>query len=87
MEKTEVETTGEEWETSRASVGADRPTLMRQVTDFSRRKPKTERKKTMDDWILDSDWEPETVEFSEDELETLEMAIEFFLDGYCDGEE
>ena len=42
----------------------------------------------MDDWILDSDWwEPETVEFSEAELETLEMAIEFFLDGYCDVEE
>jgi len=42
----------------------------------------------MDDWILDSDWwEPETVEFSEDELETLEMTLEFFLDGYCDGEE
>jgi len=42
----------------------------------------------MDDWIiLDSDIEPETVEFSEEELETLEMAIEFFLNGYCDGEE
>ena len=44
-----------------------------------------------DDWILDfdSDWEPETVEFSEEELEALEMAIEaieFFLDD-CDGEE
>ena len=38
----------------------------------------------MDDWILDSDFEPETVEFSDDELETLEMAIEFFLDGYCE---
>lgn len=38
-----------------------------------------------DDWILDSDIEPETVEFSEEELETLEMMIEFFLDGY--GEE
>ena len=35
----------------------------------------------MDDWILD--WEPETVEFSEEELEALEMAIEF----YCDVEE
>ena len=41
----------------------------------------------MDDLILDSDWEPETVEFSEEELETLEMTLEFFLDGYCDGEE
>ena len=41
----------------------------------------------MDDWILDSDLEPETVEFSEEELERLEMAIEFFLDGYSDGEE
>ena len=41
----------------------------------------------MDDWILDSDIEPETVEFSEEELEVLEMAIEFFLNGYCDGEE
>ena len=39
----------------------------------------------MDDWILDSD--PETVEFSEDELEALEMVIEFFLDGYSAGEE
>ena len=48
-------------------------------------KPQTERKKTMDDWILD--WEPETVEFSEDELADLEMAIEFFLDGYCESEE
>ena len=38
-----------------------------------------------DDWILD--WEPETVEFSEEELETLEMALEFFLDGYCESEE
>ena len=36
----------------------------------------------MDDWIFD--WEPETVEFSEEELETLEMTIEFFLDGYCE---
>ena len=43
----------------------------------------------MDDWILDSDIESETMEFSEEELEALEMAIEFFLDGYsdCDGEE
>jgi hypothetical protein len=42
----------------------------------------------MDDLILDSDWwEPETVEFSEEELETLEMALEFFLDGYCESEE
>ena len=40
----------------------------------------------MDDWILDEDIAPETVEFSEEERETLEMAIEFFLDGY-DGEE
>jgi len=63
------------------------PVLMRLVTHFSRRKPQTERKKTMDDWILDSDLEPETVEFSEEELERLEMAIEFFLDGYSDGEE
>ena len=39
----------------------------------------------MDDWILDEDIAPETVEFSEEELETLEMAIEFFLEGY--GEE
>ena len=43
--------------------------------------------KSMDDLILDSDIEPETVEFSEAELETLEMTLEFFLDGYCDGEE
>jgi len=64
------------------------PVLMRLVTDFNHgRKPQTERKKTMDDWILDSDLEPETVEFSEEELERLEMAIEFFLDGYSDGEE
>jgi len=41
----------------------------------------------MDDWIFDWDWEPETVEFSEEELADLEMTIEFFLDGYCDGEE
>ena len=41
----------------------------------------------MDDWVLDSDIEPETVEFSEAELETLERAIEFFLDGYCESEE
>ena len=41
----------------------------------------------MNDWILDSDIEPETVEFSEEELERLEMAIEFFLDGYSDVEE
>lgn len=39
----------------------------------------------MDDWILDEDIAPETVEFSEAELETLEMTIEFFLEGY--GEE
>ena len=74
----------------RTSVGADRPTLMRQVESFLTTgvKPQTERKKTMDDWILDSDWwEPETVEFSEEEKETLEMAIEFFLDGYCESEE
>jgi hypothetical protein len=41
----------------------------------------------MDDWILDSDIDPETVEFSESELETLERVIEFFLDGYSDVEE
>ena len=46
--------------------------------------PQTERKKTMDDWILDEDIAPETVEFSEEERETLEMTIEFFLDGYCE---
>jgi len=64
------------------------PALMRLVTDFNHGQFATkERKKTMDDWILDPDWEPETVEFSEEELERLEMAIEFFLDGYCDGEE
>ena len=51
---------------------------------FNGRKPTT-KGKTMDDWIiLDSDIEPETVEFSEEELEVLERAIEFFLDGYCE---
>ena len=57
---------------------------MRQVIEFNRAICHKRKGKSMDDWILDEDIAPETVEFSEAELETLEMTIEFFLDGYCE---